>query len=203
MANFPESSTTTCDHCDRAIPTPNFELHYAHCVRNLERCSICGDMVPKRHAEEHYASTHAPVACSLCSEKVERDVLTLHKDEKCPQRIVICEYCEFPLPAVDLLKHQELCGNRTEYCENCRKYVRLRERSSHEIQCCSASNGLDTDAAESSREGRVPAREQGARRGQGQDASKRRLIVTIAITGIAVVIGSFILQRRNQNQPPQ
>ncbi|CAN6450832.1 unnamed protein product [Victoria cruziana] len=151
MANLPEWTMTTCDHCGRAIPTPNFELHSAHCARNLERCSICGDMIPKRHAAEHYESTHAPVACSLCSQKVERAELTFHKEEKCSQRIVICEYCEFPLPAVDLLRHQELCGNRTEYCENCRKYVRLRERSSHEIQCCSSSNGLDANTAESSR----------------------------------------------------
>lgn len=48
------------------------------------------------------------VACSLCSQKVERAELTFHKEEKCSQRIVICEYCEFPLPAVDLLRHQVL-----------------------------------------------------------------------------------------------
>lgn len=46
------------------------------------------------------------VACSLCSETVQREVLAHHKGENCPQRIVTCEYCEFPLPAVDLFKHQ-------------------------------------------------------------------------------------------------
>ncbi|ERN18051.1 hypothetical protein AMTR_s00046p00200010 [Amborella trichopoda] len=145
MAVSTEFSTTLCNHCDRDIPAPNFDLHYAHCIRNLEKCRICGDMVPKKHSEEHYLNTHAPVSCSLCSETVEREVLTLHKGERCPQRIVTCEYCEFPLPVVDLFKHQEVCGNRTEYCEICCKYVRLRERLDHERQFHSGTPGVPAE----------------------------------------------------------
>ena len=37
---------------------------------------------------------------------MEREVLAIHKGENCPQRIVTCEFCEFPLPAIDLLEHQ-------------------------------------------------------------------------------------------------
>jgi hypothetical protein len=29
---------------------------------------------------------------------------------------------------------QDLCGNRTEYCQSCRKYIRLREWIGHELQ---------------------------------------------------------------------
>lgn len=46
------------------------------------------------------------VSCSLCSETMEREILAIHKGENCPQRIVTCEFCEFPLPAVDLAEHQ-------------------------------------------------------------------------------------------------
>lgn len=46
------------------------------------------------------------VSCSLCSETMEREVLAVHKGENCPQRLVACEYCEFPLPATDLFTHQ-------------------------------------------------------------------------------------------------
>ncbi|KAL6317741.1 hypothetical protein AAG906_030495 [Vitis piasezkii] len=124
-----------CSRCDKAIPSTNIDLHYAHCSRNLERCKHCGDMVPKKHAEEHYLNTHAAVSCSLCSETMEREILAVHKGENCPQRIVTCEFCEFPLPAIDLSEHQEVCGNRTELCHLCRRYVRLRERNGHEAMC--------------------------------------------------------------------
>lgn len=46
---------------DRAIPSSNIDLHHAHCSRNLEKCKVCGDMIPRKFAEEHFLSTHAPV----------------------------------------------------------------------------------------------------------------------------------------------
>ncbi|KAK8642693.1 hypothetical protein V6N13_012030 [Hibiscus sabdariffa] len=111
MAIASDETTRICDHCDRAIPSSNIDLHYAHCSRNLEKCKVCGDMVPKKHAEEHFLNTHAPVTCSLCSETMEREILATHKGEICPQRIVTCQFCEFPLPAIDLAEHQEVWGN--------------------------------------------------------------------------------------------
>lgn len=53
-----------CACSERAIPSSNIDLHFAHCSRNLEKCKVCGDMVPRRHAEEHFLNTHAPV-CKL------------------------------------------------------------------------------------------------------------------------------------------
>ncbi|XP_077234077.1 TRAF-type zinc finger-like protein [Tasmannia lanceolata] len=190
-----EFITTVCSHCERAIPAPNIDLHSAHCFRNLEKCTICGDMVPKKHAEEHYTNTHAPVACSLCSETIERDGLALHKGEQCPQRIATCEYCEFPLPAVDLFQHQEVCGNRTDFCDQCNRYVRRRERNDHDIQFHSSSDGI----AESSRDRTAPEREQVPPRRHARDLSQRRILFTIAITGIAVLIGSIFFQRKTDN----
>jgi len=189
-----DQATNICSHCDRAIPALNIDLHYAHCSRNLERCKICGDMVPKKHAEEHFLSTHAPVSCSLCNETMERESLAKHKGEICPQRIATCDYCEFPLPAIDLFEHQELCGNRTELCHLCSRYIRLRERNDHETRC----NGVPNITAEPSRDTREAERERGARR-QPQEFSRKRLVVSIAITGIAVLLGSLFFQRKTEN----
>ena len=46
------------------------------------------------------------VSCSLCSETVDRDIIDIHTGENCPKRIVTCDFCEFPLPAIDLAEHQ-------------------------------------------------------------------------------------------------
>lgn len=196
MAAPYDPANSVCSHCDRAIPSSNLDLHFAHCSRNLEKCKICGDMVPRRHIEEHFLSSHAPVACSLCSETMEREVLDVHKGANCPRRIVTCEYCEFPLPAVDLFEHQEVCGNRTELCHLCSRYIRLCERSSHESRC----NGIpDNNVAESSRNTRAPERDNNApRRPPPNELSKKRLFFTIAITGIAVLLGSLFFQRKGE-----
>ncbi|KAE8729159.1 TRAF-type zinc finger-related family protein [Hibiscus syriacus] len=132
------------------------------------------------------------VACSLCSETMEREILAIHKGENCPQRIVTCEFCEFPLPAIDLAEHQEVCGNRTELCHLCSRYIRLRERYNHESRC----TGIAENNVGSSRDVRETEREEGAPRRQRPDYSRRRILFTIAITGIAVLLGSLFFQKK-------
>ncbi|KAL6317748.1 hypothetical protein AAG906_030502 [Vitis piasezkii] len=203
MATASNEATSICSHCDRSIPSTNIDLHYVHCSRNLERCKHCGDMVPKKHAEEHYLNTHASVSCSLCSETMEREILAVHRGENCPQRIVTCEFCEFPLPAIDLSEHQEVCGNRTELCHLCRRYIRLCERNDHEASCNGVSyNSVgvpDNTVSPSRRDARAAEREQGGRRRPPQEFSQRRVLFTIAITGIAVILGSLFFQRKTEN----
>ncbi|ONK58215.1 uncharacterized protein A4U43_C09F9740 [Asparagus officinalis] len=203
MEISPESTTTLCSHCERDIPSSNIDLHYVHCSRNLQKCTICREMVPKKHSNEHYNEAHAPVECTLCNETVEREVWSSHKGEQCPQRMITCEYCEFPLPAVDLFKHQEICGNRTELCYRCNKYVRLRERDNHDIQFHGDSNDESNNTAESYRDGRGPVREEGAYRRQPRDSPNKRILFTIALSGIAVLVGSFFMQRRIDTQQEQ
>ncbi|KAJ8430710.1 hypothetical protein Cgig2_000275 [Carnegiea gigantea] len=144
------------------------------------------------------------VACSLCSETMDREILDVHKGENCPQRIVTCEYCEFPLPAIDLFEHQEVCGNRTEYCHRCGRYIRLRDRYVHETTC----NGVidnTTGPSRDARDTRTPA-EREARPPQRRAPStfrRRHLLVTIAIAGIAFILGSLFLQKKSESSPVQ
>ncbi|XP_051214403.1 uncharacterized protein [Lolium perenne] len=192
----PAVATSTCAHCQREIPSSNIDLHSVHCARNLQKCDHCGEMVARKLMEEHYDEYHAPVNCSLCKETLQREMLDLHKSKQCTQRMVACEYCEYELPAVDLHEHQDVCGNRTELCQTCKKYVRLREWIGHEMQCQVNSN---VSAASSSartipeREVRPPPPVRPARPVQG--AQNKRLLFTIAVTGIAVMIGSILFQR--------
>lgn len=194
MAVVADDTTRICSHCERSIPSSNIDLHYAHCSRNLEKCKVCGDMVPKRHAEEHFLNTHAPVSCSLCSEMMERDILAVHTGENCPQRIVTCEFCEFPLPAIDLAEHQEVCGSRTELCHLCNRYIRLRERYNHDRHC----EGVPDHSAGPSSNIRPPQGEHPPR-GRSNEFSPRRILFTIAITGIAVLLGSLFYQKKMEN----
>lgn len=148
-----EETTSICSHCNRSIPSLNIDLHYAHCSRNLEKCVVCGDMIPRKHAEEHYQSTHAP----------------------------------------------DTCGNRTESCQRCGRYIRLRDRYVHETTC----NGIaDNAVGSSSREVRpVPERDAGPQRRVPPPYPRSRLFFTIAVTGFAFILGSFFLQKKSDSSP--
>ncbi|KAG9153073.1 hypothetical protein Leryth_012342 [Lithospermum erythrorhizon] len=152
-------------------------------------------MISKGYAEEHYFNTHTPVSCTLCGETIQREVLTVHKGENCPQRIETCEYCEFPLPAIDLVKHQEVCGNRTELCHLCNKYIRLREKNLHEISC----NGVASSITEPSRNTRVSERARNGPRRRTNEFSWRSMLITIAITGTAVLLSSLFFQKKTES----
>ncbi|XP_074369170.1 uncharacterized protein LOC141710504 [Apium graveolens] len=148
MAEAFDQATSVCSHCDKIIPFSNIDLHNAHCSRNLVKCKICGDMVPGKLIEKHFLGTHATKSCSQCNDTIERKKIGEHKGKYCLQRIVKCDYCDFPLPAAGLSKHQEVCGSRTKLCYSCRIYVRLREIVNHESSC----SGVLNVPAESSRD---------------------------------------------------
>jgi len=185
----PAVTTSTCAHCQREIPSSNIALHSAHCARNLQKCERCGDMVPRKHMDEHYDENHAPVNCSLCKQIVEHELWDLHKRMQCPQRILVCQYCEFELPAVDIFEHQDVCGNRTEYCQPCKKYIRLREWIGHEILLHGKTNFNEESSSEN---------EEGAQQCEPARGLKhKQLLLTIAIAGVAVLVGSILLHKKD------
>ncbi|KAJ3683303.1 hypothetical protein LUZ60_013530 [Juncus effusus] len=193
----PELVFSTCAHCQRDIPSSNIDLHFVHCSRNLEKCIKCGEMVPRKLIEEHFNETHTPVPCTLCGASIEREAWTNHKSDSCPQRMVSCKYCELPLPAIDIFEHEDVCGNRTEYCATCQKYVRLCEFEGH--QCIipeprinpNISSGSSRDRGTGGRAERGPPR----RPRNNNGPPHKHIIFTIAITGFAVLIGSVLFLR--------
>ncbi|EER97670.1 hypothetical protein BDA96_02G422300 [Sorghum bicolor] len=197
MAAADSDSTSACPHCQREIPSSNIELHSAHCARNLQKCEHCGDMVPRKLMDEHYDENHAPMNCSLCKHTVEREIWDLHTGIQCPQRMLACQYCQFELPAVDLFEHQDVCGNRTEYCQSCRKYIRLRQWIGHELQfhtILNAASELSSDrtpAAAAEQPVPKPAR-------PATGSLNKQLLLTVAITGVAVLIGSILYQSKGK-----
>ncbi|XP_025884430.1 uncharacterized protein [Solanum lycopersicum] len=147
MSVASDQATSICSYCDRVIPCSNLDLHVAHCSRKLEKCKICGDVVPKKHAEEHFLSTHAP----------------------------------------------EVCGNRTELCHMCSRYIRLHERDVHESRCNGGTNVIAESSSLAERD------RHGAPRRQPHEASRKRLLFTIAITGVAVLFGSLLYQKKTED----
>lgn len=50
-----------------------------------------------------------------------------------------CEYCELELNFEKMSEHKDFCGSRTEKCEKCKVFVKLRDQSAHERNGCRQS----------------------------------------------------------------
>lgn len=54
----------------------------------------------------------------------------------CPQRTVVCQYCNLPRLAADIEAHSAVCGARTEKCELCSKWIALKDWKLHQDSAC-------------------------------------------------------------------
>ncbi|KAM9318352.1 XIAP-associated factor 1 [Pholidichthys leucotaenia] len=130
-----EEPTRTCGHCHRDVAEANFALHESHCQRFLHLCPECEENVPKDQLQQHMKDQHTLVRCSKCDEKMQRCQLSDHEKNTCNKRLQNCVFCELEVPWKDLEEHTDVCGSRTERCEDCGQYVLLRNQPDHALTC--------------------------------------------------------------------
>ncbi|XP_055558693.1 TRAF-type zinc finger domain-containing protein 1-like [Falco cherrug] len=84
--------------------------------------------------KNHFASEHVEVTCE-CGMKMEKQHLEDHKAFVCLLRLVLCPYCEIQLPLRAMVDHELYCSTRTEECENCHRYILVRDLKEHPRVC--------------------------------------------------------------------
>eukprot|EP00850_Spirogloea_muscicola_P001764 SM000006S19529 [mRNA] locus=s6:1384577:1385972:- [translate_table: standard] len=195
-----------CAHCEKQVPEKNYDLHFAHCSKNLQRCGECGEMVAASRSQEHFDDVHAQVLCSLCGASVTRLRLQSHEAQECPERMVECPFCDFPVAARHSADHIDVCGSRTEWCAQCARYVRRRDWPTHDLQAHRGNGSgamYNTSSSPAKQAGPGPGPQPRARnvhearrRSQEQPEHSafpwRGVYITLAV---AVVVSSFLLQR--------
>lgn len=112
-----------------------FELHTAHCERFLYRCTECGEVLPKTQQQKHEQELHTKVKCPYCEEMLTKDNIQAHKT-RCDFKPKPCQFCTVEMPLVSLIEHEEDCGNRTEECTDCKKFVRVKDFPRHIAYDC-------------------------------------------------------------------
>ncbi|XP_056178527.1 uncharacterized protein LOC130141532 [Falco biarmicus] len=129
-----QAATLRCGHCNKDIPASNFTIHEVHCSRFLAACQYCEVYIPISEMKNHFASEHVEVTCE-CGMKMEKQHLEDHKAFVCLLRLVLCPYCEIQLPLRAMVDHELYCSTRTEECENCHRYILVRDLKEHPRVC--------------------------------------------------------------------
>ncbi|XP_017346509.1 XIAP-associated factor 1 [Ictalurus punctatus] len=133
-----------CSHCQKDVVKTNLPMHEAHCQRFLCLCPDCEEPVPKDQLEEHREEQHTPVKCKKCNRKMEKCKLADHDANECTERLQSCEYCQLDFPWSKLKEHVVACGSRTELCQDCNKYVTLKDQLQHAQTCTSEDFSFKT-----------------------------------------------------------
>lgn len=122
--------TKLCDNCKKNVPITSFETHSLFCMRNNMLCEICGQLIRKSEKQAHHDEFHKEMKCA-CGQMVEFYLLSEHKKNECPLRVVKCKYCLLNVKYKDLLQHEKACGSRTEKCEKCNRYIMISDLENH------------------------------------------------------------------------
>ena len=131
--------TELCGNCKRQVPAENYQLHIAHCLRNIQLCPLCEETVPRREEKEHFEEYHAEINCVQCGEITTRIEKGNHVANECGKRPIPCQYCEISLPRERMTEHEEYCGSRTEWCPKCSRYALIKDLQVHQKSCYGAS----------------------------------------------------------------
>ena len=128
------------------MPVRSYLLHSIHCERFLTRCTICLELMPKSRLSEHVSEKHTKIPCEYCLDALPKEAMEGHV-LRCEFRPQACRYCQAVFTMVYLVEHHELCGNRTEICTACSRYVPLKDFATHTVVECPAKiaalSGLD------------------------------------------------------------
>ncbi len=88
-------------------------------------CDACQIAVPKAEKEKHMSEAHTIVFCE-CGARLESRMLTSHKENDCPKRIVRCSFCPLEMSYIEKYEHELKCGSQTEKCDTCKRYIQRR-----------------------------------------------------------------------------
>jgi len=124
--------TAVCKNCGHEVAQQSMMMHEVQCARHNARCH-CGAVVPKKDLEAHEQEVHSKVPCPHCKREFEKQAFASHVCPKIPRQ---CEHCELQFPGDMLAAHEEECGNRTEQCLNCKKFIPKRNLIAHSLSRC-------------------------------------------------------------------
>lgn len=127
--------TGLCKNCQTLAPAENYQMHVAHCKRNIHLCPLCGEAVSRREEKEHFEEYHTEIDCVQCGQRITRIEEGNHLAKECGKRPIPCKYCEISLPRENMTEHEEFCGSRTEFCQKCSRYVLIKDLQNHEKSC--------------------------------------------------------------------
>jgi hypothetical protein len=76
--------------------------------------------VARKELQAYELEVHAKVQYPHCSKEFEKAALALHQCPRIPKQ---CDLCELTVPGDLLAAHRDECGNRTEQCVKCKKFI--------------------------------------------------------------------------------
>lgn len=128
-------TTKLCSNCKRDINVASFLMHEAFCLKNVRPCEICKMPIDQKLKDQHFEEIHTKQMCE-CGLEFEKSLIENHKKNECLKRQINCKFCDIPLYFDKLEEHLNKCGTRTELCNECKRYIQIKDQEEHFTSNC-------------------------------------------------------------------
>lgn len=119
----------------KEIPETKILLHEPFCIRTVKKCGLCKEIINIDDEDDHMKENHREITCKFCHRKFPQNLIELHF-LNCEEQPAECKYCSFHLLLRDKKEHEYICGAKTEYCQNCRKFIPIKDYDAHSVTSC-------------------------------------------------------------------
>jgi len=135
-----------CDNCKARIADSNWLMHSSICYKHNYWCNSCNISVAKYNKKEH-DKLHEYIKCN-CGKNIENLKYNIHLIEECEKRLVDCQYCNMKVIYCDKDEHEEMCGSRTDICDDCGNRIMIKNMITHnciKVECPICDMKFDDD----------------------------------------------------------
>ena len=144
-----------CANCAAWVPLANLEVHGAFCSRNLSS-PVAAEASASAAVGQGRITGGAAAGVAATDGTGVDAAAGLREDDG---EAVQCEFCGLEFGCAAIVTHAEYCGSRTERCDDCRRYIALRDLPAHVVSGCglpSRDSAADYPALGSTRQSLVP-----------------------------------------------
>ncbi|CAF1456446.1 unnamed protein product [Adineta steineri] len=123
-----------CEYCYEGVSWEHYEKHIKACQN-----------------EEHERLQRKPTTntgatpCKFCKKFMSLVGILYHQENNTSKRFISCSFCDEKLPSSSLGEHLMMCGNKTDECPRCKKFIRRAVYAYHYENNCANLDNLDND----------------------------------------------------------
>ncbi|CAF3935530.1 unnamed protein product [Rotaria sp. Silwood1] len=147
------NKTDKCPNCKQYVRRAIFAYHYENNCDNPDAPTTNNEtnqntQHPTQSNQVHESDGSALIPCEYCNQGISWGVYDNHTGQvNDAGRLISCSFCNNTFTSTkEMGDHLLLCGNKTDQCPNCKKFIRRAMFAYHYENNCADVDAIDKDA---------------------------------------------------------
>ncbi|CAF3767031.1 unnamed protein product, partial [Rotaria sordida] len=145
------NKTDQCPNCRQFIRRAIFAYHYENNCANPDAPTRDNESNQKaqdttRTQQFNDSNDNALIPCEYCNQGIQWDLYDNHTGQVDAERLISCSFCNEKFTSTkEMGDHLLMCGNKTDQCPHCKKFIRRAVFAYHYENNCTDLDDTDND----------------------------------------------------------